>query len=77
MTHQMQVLDHTGHTTVTWSDAEVDEKFAEITALFDQRTKHDGYMAYKTDANGENAEQIKAFDKTAEKIVLTPPLVGG
>lgn len=79
MTHVMQVCDRTGHTTMTWTDdqVEVDQKFKEITGLFTQRVKRDGYLAYKTDPNGGNAEQIKSFDKTAPKIVLTPPLVGG
>lgn len=77
MTHVMQVCDRSGHTTLTWSDEQVDAEFEQITALFDRKVRHEGMLAYKTEVDGSNAEQIKSFDKTAPKIVLTPPLAGG
>lgn len=75
-THQMKVLDRTGHTTLTWSPGDVDSKIAELEKQFDGKLA-EGYLGYKADENGGNEEQIKSFDKTAPQIILTPPLAGG
>lgn len=77
MTHVMQVCDRSGHTTLTWTDEDVDAEFKRITSLFDQKVHKEGMFAYRTEEDGSGAEQIKTFDKTAPKIVLTPPLMGG
>lgn len=73
MTSSMHVLDRTGDTEITWDSdqrTEIDaarEHFAKL--------KSKGYMAYTV--RGDNRTQIHAFDETAERIVMAPPLVGG
>jgi hypothetical protein len=39
--------------------------------------KKAGYLAYKQDANGANAEVINKFDQEAEEIVMSPAMQGG
>lgn len=55
------------------------DDIAELTAAqaaFDA-AKAQGNLAYKMDADGSNAEVIREFDQTAERIVMSPQLVGG
>lgn len=78
----MQIMDRTGHTTVTWNpdDAgsikDAAKKFKE---MIDQ-----GYTAFAMDlvsTNGVTVEQkgkrITSFDPAAGKIMMIPQLVGG
>lgn len=70
------VLDRThGDLTIGWdpkSPAEVEQAQATFDSL-----KAEGHMAYRTTKEGGKGEQIFAFDPTAERIVMAPPLVGG
>lgn len=72
---ELSVLDRTGDTKIMWDsaqDAEVDA----ARATFD-KLKKAGYLAYSVNKKGDKDEVIKKFDPDAEKIIMTPPLVGG
>ena len=73
--HVMKVLDHTGDTRTIWDptvQAEVDAARAQFETL-----RGKGYMAYRVNNEGGEAEQIREFDSTAGRIILRPQLVGG
>ena len=72
MSHQMQVLDPTGHTSITW-DKRSPEQVETARTVFNDMVKK-GYRAFRP---GESGGQIDAFDAEAERIVIVPHLVGG
>ncbi len=72
---ELCVLDATGHTRLIWSPgnrAEVDAAKATFDSL---RAK--GYLAYRVKPDGTEGEAMTAFDPAAEKMILSPPVVGG
>lgn len=75
MQNELQVMDPTGHTTVSWrpnNDEEVEvarETFARMTAR--------GYRAFRVGTAGRKGAQISDFDPDAKKMILIPHLVGG
>lgn len=71
----MHVMDVTGDTKVMWSADNPDE-VENAKATFD-RLKGKGFLAYTVKDNGEKGEMIRKFDKTAERIIMAPQLVGG
>lgn len=71
----LHVLDHTGDTKVMWSADNPDEVDA-AKATFD-RLKKKGFLAYSVKKDGSKGEVIREFDKTAERIIMSPQLVGG
>jgi hypothetical protein len=77
----MEVMDRTGHTTVTW-DPENAESVANARTEFD-RLRREGYSAFRMDAVGEGVvvenkgERIDTFDPAAGKLLLIPQRVGG
>lgn len=72
---EISVLDGTGDTRVQWRKTDPDETRAARSSFDDYRTK--GYAAFKVNAAGNKGEQIDAFDPTAERMILVPPMVGG
>lgn len=78
--HEMVVANPAGSETHTWNGAVEDREAAE--AVFDARMATGSYLAYKTvtPAGPESKprnEQIREFDPEADRIMLTPRLVGG
>lgn len=71
----LHIIDHTGDTKVMWSKDNPDE-VDNAKATFD-RLKKKGFLAYKVNSKGEKDEVIQSFDKTAERIIMSPALVGG
>lgn len=71
----MHVMDRTGDTKVIWSADNPDE-VENAKATFD-RLKGKGFLAYTVREDGEKGEVIRKFDKTAERIIMAPQLVGG
>ena len=70
----MRIQNQTGDTELTWDAAN-----PESVALAEQTLGEllgKGHLAYKTDKAG-GGEVIKAFDPTADEIVVAVPLVGG
>lgn len=69
------VLDKTGDTKTVWdrrNEAEVEAARAQFEALTGQ-----GYLAFAVNKDGSKGDHIREFDPDAEKIILSPPLVGG
>lgn len=72
----LHTLDKTGDTRVMWDKDNADEVAAAKKTFDDLKKK--GYMAYKAEGkDGRKGEQIREFDKDAERIILVRQLVGG
>lgn len=71
----MHILDKTGDTKVIWDSKNADEVDAAEAQFDSLRSK--GFIAYKVNKKGDKGEVITTFDPTAEKIILSPPIVGG
>lgn len=71
----MRVMDETGDYEVKWNRRNHVEVEAARAAFDSMKAKR--YMAYKTTASGERGEVITSFDPDAQRIVFTPPMVGG
>jgi hypothetical protein len=63
-----------GDLTVEW-DVEVSEEVEAACAKFEE-LQAKGYAAYRMET-ATQGEQIREFDKQAEKIILATPLQGG
>lgn len=79
--HVMNVMDSSGHTTVTWDPTDTD-------SIRDAQREFDGlrargYSAFRMTAVGdaavveEKGERIDTFDPLAGKLLLVPQRVGG
>jgi hypothetical protein len=73
--HELMILDSSGDTRLQWREGSADE-VAAARKRFDE-LKRKGYAAFKVNRSGGQGEQIDGFDVTAERVILTPPLVGG
>jgi hypothetical protein len=71
----MHILDATGDRTVTW-DTEVKDSTVVAESTFKEMLDK-GYMGWKVIGEGKSGTQIRKFDQTAEKIILSTPFVGG
>lgn len=71
----MHILDRTGDTKVIW-DSKNDDEVSAAKTQFDTLRKK-GFIAYKVTKTGEKGEIITEFDSAVEKIILSPPVVGG
>lgn len=72
---EMDILDTTGHTKTTW-DSDNEAEVTAARASFDALTKKN-YKAFRVKKDGSEGEPMKTFDPDAEKMILTPPIVGG
>lgn len=72
---ELATLGRNGHSVATWDEA-LPETVTEARVIFDEKTKNEGFAAFRTIATGP-ATQIREFDPTAERIVLTTPHQGG
>jgi hypothetical protein len=80
--HVMNVMDSSGHTTVTWNPENADsvrDAKREFDAL-----RRQGYQAFRMNVVSENGvvveekgERIDRFDETAGKVMMVPQLRGG
>lgn len=73
--HELDVLDPTGHTRITW-DSDKRDEIENARRTFDELTKK-GYKAFRVKKDGGEGEAMKAFDADAEKMILVPPIAGG
>ena len=73
--HTMQIMDPTGHTTVSWSVDNAAEVEIARTA-FDEMTRK-GYQAFRVNKAGGQGTRMTEFDASAEEMLLIPQLVGG
>ena len=72
MKRKLQILDHTGHTTVEFDEANVAEAMAKFQAL----VKEAGYTAAVKTGDGTH-RVVREFDPTAEETLIIPRLKGG
>ncbi len=79
--HVMNVMDHSGHTTVTWDPedaASVEDARREF-----RRLVREGHQAFRMEAQGDNVvvenkgERMTEFDPAAGRIMMVPHRVGG
>lgn len=71
----MQIMDRSGHSSITWDPARpIEVSVARDT--FDKLVK-EGYSAFRVDADNEQGERITRFDPQAGKIMMVPQLRGG
>jgi hypothetical protein len=78
----MQVMDITGHTTVTW-DPDVATSVTDARREFRDLIRR-GYQAFRMNVVSENGvvveekgERITEFDPVAGKVMMVPHLRGG
>lgn len=75
---QLRVLDPEAGDLKTIWDPENEDEVAAARAQFDVLVKKKKYQAFQVgDKKGEKAKEIKEFDPTAGKIILSPPVAGG
>lgn len=74
----MRILDPTGDTVVEWRTDDP-ASVAAVRAEFDRLVGEERWHAFARDAGAraDDATLVRAFDDTAEEIVLTRPLMGG
>jgi len=71
----LSVMNHTGDSKFMWdSKSEVEVEAAK--KQFDDLKKK-GYIAFTVDKKGNQGEIVHKFDPSLEKIIMTPPIVGG
>ena len=71
----MQIMDRTGHSSITWDAA----KPVEVSAareMFDTLTEQ-GYSAFEVEGADQQGRRMREFDPKAGKIMMVPHLVGG
>jgi hypothetical protein len=78
----MEVMDPTGHTTVTWNP-EVPASVTDARREFQDLIRR-GYEAFRMNVVSENGviveekgDRIRAFDPAAGKVIMFPQLRGG
>lgn len=71
----LRIMGKPGDTKQIWNRDNVAEVEA-ARKTFDELVKK-GYFAYKVRPGGDKGEQIKAFDASAEAVILVPPMKGG
>lgn len=79
--HRMEIMDSSGHTTVTWDPADP-AAVADAQREF-RRLTREGYQAFRMEAQGDNVvvenkgERITEFDPQAGRVLMVPQRVGG
>ena len=69
------MLNHTGHETLTWDEADVssvENALKEYAAL-----RETGFVPFKKEPGKADVERLDEFDPGAEEIVWLRPLQGG
>jgi hypothetical protein len=75
MTSSLTILDDTGDTRIEWNSNNREE--VELARKAFDAAKEKRYLAYRTRADGSKGEVLREFDSAAERIVMSPQLVGG
>ena len=72
----LHVMDHTGDTRLMW-DKGNDDEVSTAREMF-RKLKAKGFLAYTVRGKkGEKGEVLREFDPSAERIIMSPQLVGG
>ena len=72
---KFNILDRTGDVEVAWNP-EVEEEVKVVKETFNDYIEK-GFRAYRHWDNGKRGEELKQFDKYAEKVLFVPPLAPG
>lgn len=72
---QLRILGQEGDVKVEWNP-DVEEEVKMAKKVFDENKKK-GYRAFLLYDEGKRGEELKEFDKFAEKVVFITPMVGG
>ncbi len=72
---EIRVIDPSGDTKIVWDAGRADE-VAAARKTFDDLTGK-GYLAFSVKKKGDKGKKVDKFDPNAEKLILTPPSVGG
>jgi len=76
-TGEMRTLGSSGDVKQIWDKSKPDEVSA-VKKTFKDLVDKKKYLAFKAKGkNGEKGDQIHEFDPGLERIILTPPMVGG
>jgi hypothetical protein len=73
MSHRLKILDHTGHTELSWDPEAVDEVEA-VRSRFEALMRHN-FVAF--DLTTTPGEVIREFRPEATEILVTPKFAGG
>lgn len=74
---ELAVMDRSGDTKYHWDKNNPDE-VALARKVFDEAVINKKMLAFRVlDETGKKGEQIRRFDPDAERILITPALVGG
>jgi len=71
----LNLMDESGDTKVIWdatNEDEVDAAKKQYDHLIEK-----GFAAYSVKKKGGKGKKISKFDRTAERIIMVPPIVGG
>jgi hypothetical protein len=72
----MHVLDHTGHTKISWDPDNRSEVAAARTA-FEALTKDNKHRAFTVGDDDKKGRRVDTFDPTLEELVMVPHVSGG
>lgn len=75
VTGEMRIISTEGDTKIIWDKNNAEEVAAAKKVFDDLKAKR--FMSYKVDDKGDKSEVIREFDPNAEKLIMSPPLVGG
>lgn len=75
MTSTLFIQDKTGDTRIEWNKDNPTE--VELARKNFDEHKAKRYLAYKTRSDGSKGTLLRDFDPEAERIVMSPQLVGG
>jgi hypothetical protein len=73
---EMQVMDPSGHLTITWT-ADNREEVDAARATFNEMVKQKGYRAFHVEGKGRQGRPMSEFDPSVEEAILIPHMVGG
>jgi hypothetical protein len=75
MFHDMNILDQTGHTKISWDPA-VEHEVEAAEEHFDLLIAR-GYNAFRVEGEDRQGARLTRFDPKAREIMMIPQLQGG
>lgn len=71
----MQIMDITGHTTITWDSSKPVE--VDVAKQTFEKLTREGYNAFRVEGENNQGSRMREFDPKAGKVMMVPQLVGG
>lgn len=75
-TNEMQILDNTGHITISWSPG-IQQEIDHAEEIFDDYVGERGYSAFRVQGENQQGARLTEFDPSAARLMLVPQLKGG